>query len=87
MHRQAGVPTFARMPFALALLLAARAVWTEAPPAKDRPAGPPASISALSKSSMPAVVGIVATTARGGGNDPFREFLERMYGQGGSGPS
>ncbi|HXL39171.1 MAG TPA: trypsin-like peptidase domain-containing protein [Myxococcales bacterium] len=75
------------MPLALALLLAAKPVWTEAPPAKDRPTGPPASISALAKSSMPAVVGIVATTARGGGNDPFREFLERMYGQGGGGPS
>jgi S1-C subfamily serine protease len=29
-------------------------------------------------------VGIVATTARGGA-DPFREFLERMYGSGGGG--
>jgi Do/DeqQ family serine protease len=32
---------------------------------------------------MPAVVGIVATTARGGdASDPFRDFLERMYGSG-----
>src|SRR5258705_9769474 len=87
LRRQAGVPTFARMPLALALLLAAKPVWTEAPPVKDRPTGPPAPISALAKSSMPAAVGIVATTARGSGNDPFREFRERMYGQGGGGPS
>jgi serine protease Do len=74
------------MTLALALLLAGK-LWTDTQPAKDRPAAPPASISALVRSSMPAVVGIVATTARGGANDPFRDFLERMYGQGGSGPS
>src|SRR5947207_7417018 len=75
------------MTLALALLLAIRPLWTDAPAAKERPTPPPISIAALVKSSMPAVVGIVATTARGGANDPFREFLERMYGQGGSGPS
>jgi Do/DeqQ family serine protease len=75
------------MTLALVLLLAARPLWTDAPSIKDRPVAPPASIAALVKSSMPAVVGIVATTARGGGNDPFRDFLERMYGQGGSGPA
>src|SRR3982751_6383879 len=75
------------MTLALALLLAARPLWTDAPSLKDRPTAPPASIAALVKSSMPAVVGIIATTARAGGNDPFHEFLERMYGSGGSGPS
>jgi serine protease Do len=75
------------MTLALALLLAAKPLWTDAAAAKERPTAPPSSISSLVKSSMPAVVGIVATTARGGGNDPFREFLERMYGQGGSGPA
>src|SRR5437763_153089 len=75
------------MTLALALLLAIRPLWTDAPAAKERPTAPPISIAALVKSSMPAVVGIVATTARGGANDPFREFLERMYGQGGAGPS
>src|SRR5438309_3761033 len=75
------------MTLALALLLAIRPLWTDAPAAKERPTAPPVSIAGLVKSSMPAVVGIVATTARGGANDPFREFLERMYGQGGSGPS
>ena len=34
---------------------------------------------------MPAVVGIIATTARAGGNDPFHDFLERMYGSGSGG--
>ena len=87
MQRRRGVPTLARMTLALALLLAIRPLWTDAPAAKERPTPPPISIAALVKSSMPAVVGIVATTARGGANDPFREFLERMYGQGGSGPS
>src|ERR1700682_4658756 len=75
------------MTLALALLLAARPLWTDAQPLKERPTAPAASIAALVKASMPAVVGIVATTARGGSNDPFREFLERMYGQGGGGPS
>src|SRR5436853_3062140 len=75
------------MTLALALLLAIRPLWTDAPAAKERPTAPPVSIAGLVKSSMPAVVGIVATTARGGANDPFREFLGRMYGQGGSGPS
>src|ERR1700682_4617015 len=75
------------MTLALALLLAARPLWTDAQPLKERPTAPAASIAALVKASMPAVVGIIATTARGGSNDPFRDFLERMYGQGGSGPS
>ena len=76
------------MTLALALLLAAaKPLWTEAPVLKERPTAPPASISALVKASMPAVVGIVATTARGGGSDPFHDFLERMYGQGSGGPS
>ena len=65
------------------LLLAAAKLWTDAPPAKERPSAPPAAISALVKAAMPAVVGIVATTARGGNDgDPFRDFLERMYGAG-----
>ncbi len=84
---QAGVPTLARMVPLVALLLAAKPLWTDAPVAKECTAAPPASISALVKASMPAVVGIVATTARGGGNDPFREFLERMYGSGSAAPS
>jgi S1-C subfamily serine protease len=71
----------------LFVLLLAAHIWTEAPPVKERPAAPPQSISALVKTSMPAVVGIVATTARGGENDPFRGFLERMYGTGSGGPS
>ena len=87
MPERAGVPTFACMTLALALLLAAKALWTDAPPLKERPTPPPHSIAALVRSSMPAVVGIVATTARSGGDDPFREFLERMYGQGGGAPS
>jgi S1-C subfamily serine protease len=71
----------------IALLVVAAAatpkVWTEAAASKERPTAPPASISALVKASMPAVVGIVATTSRGGNEgDPFREFLERMYGAG-----
>src|SRR4051794_12871916 len=70
----------------LALLLAAKPLWTDAP-AKERQGAPPASIATLVKAAMPAVVGIVATTARAGGNDPFREFLERMYGSGGAAPS
>src|SRR5919204_1118311 len=75
------------MTLALALLLASKTLWTDSPAARERPTAPPSSIAALVKSSMPAVVGIVATTARAGGNDPFRDFLERMYGHGGSGPS
>ena len=72
----------------LALLLIAGAapakLWTDAPALKERPAAPPASISAMVKASMPAVVGIVATTAREGqAGDPFKDFLERMYGSGG----
>ena len=68
----------------LALAAAATArLWTEAPALKERPTAPPASIAALVKTSMPAVVGVVATTARGGSEgDPFRDFLERMYGAG-----
>jgi Do/DeqQ family serine protease len=69
-----------------ALVLAAR-IWTDAAPTKERPVAPPSSIAGLVKVAMPAVVGIVATTARGGENDPFRTFLERMYGSGSSGPS
>ncbi|HZR07449.1 MAG TPA: hypothetical protein VFA79_02625, partial [Myxococcales bacterium] len=69
------------MTLALALLVAASPLWTDAPTQKERAAAPPASIAALVKTAMPAVVGIVATTARGS-SDPFREFLERMYGQG-----
>jgi S1-C subfamily serine protease len=66
----------------LAAATAAR-LWTEAPALKERPTAPPNSIAALVKASMPAVVGVVATTARGGGEgDPFRDFLERMYGAG-----
>ena len=86
MRQRASVPTFARMTLALALLLAAKPLWIDAPAQKERPTAPPASIAALVKSSMPAVVGIVATTARGGSTDPFREFLDRMYGQGSGGP-
>ena len=75
----------------LALLLVAAAVpskmWTDAPSSKEPPTAPPASIAALVKASMPAVVGIVATTARGSTDDPFHDFLERMYGAGGGGAS
>src|SRR2546430_17120560 len=73
------------MTLALALLLAIRPLWSDAPAAKERPTAPPISIAALVKSSMPAVVGIVAATARGGANDPLPGFRERMYGQGGGG--
>src|SRR6059058_1067533 len=75
------------MTLALALLLAATAparLWTDAPSSKERPTAPPVSIAALVHASMPAVVGIVATTARGSDSDPFHDFLERMYGQGGT---
>jgi len=65
--------------FALAL---AAHFWTDAAQAKERPVAPPASIAALVRSSMPAVVGIVATSTKGDQNDPFRSFLERMYGAG-----
>jgi len=75
------------MTLAFALLLAAKALWTDAPPLKERPTAPPPSVAALARTSMPAVVGIVATTARSGSTDPFRDFLDRMYGQGSSGPS
>ena len=54
-------------------------VWTDAP-AGPRPTAPPA-IPALLKAAMPAVVGIVATTAPGASAvDPFHEFLEKTYG-------
>jgi serine protease Do len=58
-------------------------MWTDAPPA-PRLATPPL-IPALIKTAMPAVVGIVATTARSGSaaDDPFHDFLEKMYGAGG----
>ena len=75
---------------ALAALLAAGAAaappvraWTDAPVSSPRPTAPPASIAGLVKASMPAVVGIVAVTARMGSTDPFHDFLERMYGAGG----
>jgi S1-C subfamily serine protease len=71
----------------LLILLCAAHVWTDAPGSKERPTAPPASIAALVRASMPAVVGLVATTARGGDNDPFRSFLDRMYGSGSGGPS
>src|SRR5712671_331399 len=72
----------------VALLVAAAAaphaqkVWTDAP-AGARPTSPPQSIAQLVKQAMPAVVGIVAVTARGEPQDPFHDFLERMYGSGG----
>jgi S1-C subfamily serine protease len=74
------------MTLALAILLAAAPskLWTDGPVGKERPTSQPASIAALVHAAMPAVVGIIATTARGGDNDPFHDFLERMYGQGGS---
>jgi S1-C subfamily serine protease len=74
------------MPQLAVALFAVTRLWTDASPAKERPTAPPASIATLVRSTMPAVVGIVATTARGGENDPFRNFLERMYGSGSSGP-
>jgi Do/DeqQ family serine protease len=69
-------------PLLLALLCAAAAAqkpWNEAPAVAARPTAPPASIAQLVKQSMPAVVGIVALSARGS-SDPFHDFLERMYG-------
>ncbi|HEY6947904.1 MAG TPA: trypsin-like peptidase domain-containing protein, partial [Gemmatimonadales bacterium] len=71
----------------LALLLAAKPLWTDAPAPRDRPTAPPASIASVVKGAMPAVVGIIATTARAGGSDPFHDFLERMYGSGTGAPS
>src|SRR5919201_3204413 len=56
--------------------------WTEAPPA-SRLTAPPASIAQLVKQAMPAVVGIVAVATRGESQDPFHDFLDRMYGSGG----
>jgi serine protease Do len=56
--------------------------WTEAP-AAPRLTAPPASIAQLVKQAMPAVVGIVAIASRGESQDPFHDFLERMYGSGG----
>jgi serine protease Do len=53
--------------------------WTDAPASATRPTAPPQSIAQLVKQAMPAVVGIVAVTARGEA-DPFHDFLERMYG-------
>jgi Do/DeqQ family serine protease len=75
----------------LAVLLAAAAgaapqpnkIWSDAPHGAARSGGPPASIAQLVKQAMPAVVGIVAVTARGEPRDPFHDFLERMYGSGG----
>jgi serine protease Do len=77
------------MKMVLALLIAAAAaphaqkVWTDAPAAATRPTAPPQSIAQLVKQAMPAVVGIVAVTSRGEPQDPFHDFLERMYGSGG----
>ncbi len=69
--------------FAVVAAIAPQKLWTDAAATNPRPTAPPISISQLVKSSMPAVVGIVATTARGSDlNDPFREFLEKMYGAG-----
>ncbi|GAC1605663.1 MAG: DegQ family serine endoprotease [Myxococcales bacterium] len=58
-------------------------MWTDAPQA-PRLATPPL-IPALLKTALPAIVGIVATTARAGSpsDDPFHDFLEKMYGAGG----
>jgi serine protease Do len=56
--------------------------WTDAP-IGPRPTAPPQSIAQLVKQAMPAVVGIVAVTSRGESQDPFHDFLERMYGTGG----
>src|SRR6185436_11465511 len=69
---------------ALVCAAAAAKLWADAPAQKERPVAPPSSIAGLVHSAMPAVVGIVATTARGSDNDPFHDFLERMYGQGGT---
>jgi len=72
-----------------ALLVAAAAaphaqkVWTDAPAGATRQTSPPQSIAQLVKQAMSAVVGIVAVTARGEPQDPFHDFLERMYGSGG----
>ena len=77
------------MILALSLLAATpQRIWTDAPALKERSGNPPASIAALVKTSMPAVVGIVATTSRDSGSDPdpFHDFLERMYGSGPSQP-
>jgi serine protease Do len=59
----------------------AQKVWTDAPAAATRQTAPPQSIAQLVKQAMPAVVGIVAVTSRGE-QDPFHDFLERMYGSG-----
>src|SRR5437588_8165561 len=58
--------------------------WTDAP-SGPRVTTPPASIAQLVKQAMPAVVGIVAVAARGESQDPFHDFLERMYGGGDGG--
>ena len=73
----------------IALVIAAAAVphaqkvWTDFPAVATRPTAPPQSIAQLVKQAMPAVVGIVAVTSRGEPQDPFHDFLERMYGSGG----
>ena len=56
--------------------------WIDAPATATRPTAPPQSIAQLVKQAMPAVVGVVAVTARGESQDPFHDFLERMYGAG-----
>src|SRR5438309_4557052 len=58
--------------------------WTDAP-SGPRVTTPPASIAQLVKQAVPAVVGIVAVAARGESQDPFHDFLERMYGGGDGG--
>jgi serine protease Do len=61
----------------------AQSVWTDAPAGAARPTAPPQSIAQLAKQAMPAVVGIIAVAPRGEPQDPFHDFLERMYGSGG----
>src|SRR5439155_12570611 len=46
------------MTLALALLLASKMLWIDAPATRERPTAPPSSIAALVKTSMPAVVAI-----------------------------
>jgi len=62
-------------------------LWTDGTPILPRPTTPPA-IAPMVKNTMPAVVGIIATTAGSSGGvdttDPFHDFLEKMYGSGGS---
>ncbi len=60
-------------------------LWTDATTVEPRPTSAP-SIPQLVRATMPAVVGIVATTTSSTGvdaADPFHDFLEKMYGAGG----